>query len=72
MAIIDEQTEKDLLLATMTIAFKNLCDLLIIKGYITAEEYKKIMDDANNSLQEALYGGIKNDNTDNHNRRKNL
>lgn len=54
MASIDEDTEKTLLLAVTTITLKNLCDLLIAKGIITGEEYKKIVDDANNGLQKAF------------------
>lgn len=54
MASIDESTEQTLLLAITTVTVKNLCDLLIEKGVITSEEYKKITDDANNILQKAF------------------
>lgn len=54
MSGIDEDAEKTLLLAVTTVTLKNLCELLISKGIITAEEYKKIVDDANNGLQKAF------------------
>ena len=41
MAPMDVETEKTLFFTMMSIAFKNLCELLIGKGVITAEEYKK-------------------------------
>ena len=54
MASIDESTEQTLIFALTNIVVKHLCDLLIEKGVITEEEYKKIVDDANNSLQKAF------------------
>lgn len=50
----DIATEKTLFFAVASITLKNLCDLLIKKGIITEEEYKKIVNDANNSLKEAF------------------
>lgn len=54
MAKLTVEEEKIFLLGVTAITLKNLCDLLIDKGVITKDEYKKITDDANDSLQKAF------------------